>query len=397
MSLEQAISLALSSSHNLEIEHSKLRESRHKQDEALGRFGLNLEFQASGSRTDPASQAGALVVTPNNDYQGNLILTQPLIDFGRSSWTRQATSKDVESAEMTVRTKRDETIETTSRRYLNALYLIDRTRVREAELESRGQALRDAQTRFEVGTAARFEVLRAQAALSRAEQDLLTAETEKADSLTELSLSLGLAPESDLELDPPLIVSPKSQDFQVVKEAALRDRPELRDLSARLASAKANLKLTQSRDRPRLDLEGRLTARQEIGFSPGLQNTITLNLKIPILDGGVNRAQRRQAEERIAQLESQIEQRKRDILLELYQVQREVQTTWSAIPVAERGESEARESLRVARLRYQHGVSTQVEYLEASENFLEAQSRLILAKRDYHTATWRWKRVTAQL
>ena len=176
---------------------------------------------------------------------------------------------------------------------------------------------------------------------------------------------------------------------------ALEIRPDLRSLRWAVEAAKARVEVAETSNNPTLELQNTTTNRNATGFSPGTQNTTALVLNVPLFDGGVSHYQKEQALESVTQLTKELEQLERDAVLQIEEVHQQLVDQWRGIAVAEESVVQADEALRVAVLRYENGISTNVELLDAQAQRSEARFRLSQARGKYLTSRWNWWRVTA--
>ena len=93
---------------------------------------------------------------------------------------------------------------------------------------------------------------------------------------------------------------------------------------------------------------------------------------------------------------AQLENSERQVMLEVEQAYARLQDRWTSIEVAEKNVSQAEEASRIARLRYQNGLSTSVELLQSQADLSRARYSLNQAQASYHQAQWEWYRVSGE-
>lgn len=99
--------------------------------------------------------------------------------------------------------------------------------------------------------------------------------------------------------------------------------------------------------------------------------------------------------ESVHQLTADLEQAERDAVLQIDEVYNQLSDRWRAIAVAEENVSQAEEALRVAVLRYENGISTNVELLESQAARARARFELARARGNYLLSRWSWWQATA--
>jgi OMF family outer membrane factor len=113
-------------------------------------------------------------------------------------------------------------------------------------------------------------------------------------------------------------------------------------------------------------------------------NTLGLNLRWSIFDGGRARAQYRQSKQqaqensfRFAETRDRLRYQVEEGFYQLRQANRNIQTTSREV-------LSSRESLRLARLRFQAGVSTQREVVDNQRDLTQAEVRYANALAEYN-------------
>ena len=393
LTLEQALIMALQNSPTLEDYLSRYRESKYAVDEAYAAAYPNLDFSATYSRVEPPIFfPGGPVINPPDNYNFQLTLRQAIFTFGRLRWSTLSKKLAVKGAEENYRAQIHDLIQRIAILYHQALLDQEEVVIAVEALKAQEEALRTAEALYKNGVSARFDVLRERTAVSQARQELLTAETERSISRANLFSELGLTGREPLELESEKDPSEFISDLKKAREQALVQRPELRSLQWAIRSAEAQVKYIKALDRPQFELQNQTVNRNATGFSPGTQNTTSLVLSIPLFDGGLDKARRKQAEEAMFQLERSHEETQRRILLEVDESFHRLLEAKGAIEVAERGALEAEEALRVAFLRYRNSVSTNTELLDTQAAYTRSRLAVTSARTRYAIARWNWWR-----
>jgi outer membrane protein len=106
-------------------------------------------------------------------------------------------------------------------------------------------------------------------------------------------------------------------------------------------------------------------------------------LSFPLFDGGITRARVAQAQEDLQIAELNLQQVKESIALEVRTAYLNLQDAAKRLEVARKGLGQATEALRLARVRYEAGVSLQLEISDAELAYTQAQTNLVNAQYDY--------------
>ena len=283
----------------------------------------------------------------------------------------------------------------------------------DAEVEIQRAAVRNAQKSLEdaealerAGVGTRFEVLQARVTLSRVQQDLTNAISNQRTRRRELANilnvnqnvnliaadAIALAGAWEFTLDESIVLAYKNR-AELQQELVNRNLAEQRRIAAR-AAQRPNLTTTANYNvLGRLDDNSDPFANQ--GWADGY--AIQLQLRWNFFDGGLAKANARQQEINIAIAEERYSELLNDVRLEVESAFYDLQATFENIGVANLGVEEATEALRLARLRFQAGVGTQLDVINQETDLTRAQNQLLQAIIGYNRSLSRLQRAVSNL
>jgi OMF family outer membrane factor len=305
-----------------------------------------------------------------------------------------------------LRTRRLEAAEA----FFNLQVSDETVRIGQESVRSSLVSLRDAKARFQAGVATKLEVLEAETQLARDQQVLTQGLADQAIARRALAALLDLPQDvTPTSKEPSRVVGSWLPSLQESIIAAYAFREELDNvlLNISIANSEANTALGQVQ--PFLNIAYGLTGGRTRGVqfanlnTPGVnfgnegwsvENTVGLNLSWSLFDGGAARAnyrrQKQVAQEnsfRFAQQRDAIRQQVETNFYELEKNNRNITTTSREV-------ISTRESLRLARLRFQAGVTTQREVVDTQRDLTQAEVRWSTAISDYNKALARLRRFT---
>ena len=283
--------------------------------------------------------------------------------------------------------------------YLDLQQADDGVRIGQESVRASLVSLRDAKARFQAGVATKLEVLQAETQLAR-DQQVLTGFLSS-QSITrrvlasQLDLPQTITPTAS---DPSLVLGVWRPSLQesIVAAYAFREELDQALLDISIANSNANAQLAQSQ--PFLSIVNSLNTGRTSGFTSRAQgsfsdyglyswsfdNTVALNFSWNLFDGGAANARYRQnkqlAQENVFRFADRRDSIRRDVEESFYELEknnRNITTTAQEV-------LSARESLRLARLRFQAGVTTQREVVDTQRDLTQAEVRYSSAISDYN-------------
>ena len=340
---------------------------------------LSADAGASGRRTGSAGGAGSAVV----DSAGNVGLTA---SYELDLWGRnRAGVRSAESSAAASRFDRD-TAQVTlvagvATSYFDVLALRTRLAIARENLAAAQQVLDLVSARARNGAASALDVSRQEATVLSQRAALLPLEQQEHQTLAALAVLLGRAPEGfdvkgtgidDLAvpaIDPGL------------PAALLVRRPDLASAEAQLAAANADVAAARAALLPSITLTGTaglatsaLTSLATGGATAAIG--IAASLLQPIFDGGRLRGQKAIAESREREL---VETYRKTILAAFKDVEQALAGTsrlGQQEQLQEDVQTRARESLRLAEIRYRGGADDLLTALDAQRTLFSAQDQL---------------------
>jgi len=266
--------------------------------------------------------------------------------------------------------------------YLQALLGQENVTAAQRALTQANESLRVANARVSTGAAPQFETLQAQVAVANAEQGVVRARTSVAAAQTGLIATLNLTQDTPLEFTDTLEPRPVPGTLRDAIVRALRDRPEFAELQSRLAAAQAGIDLAASGGRPNVAISGGYDVGNANGATASVSGgwSITLSATLSLYDGGITRERIREAQLRMEQLKVLDAHTRQQVELEVRQAWLALEQAAGELLAAARAVDQGREAARLAGVRYQAGVGTQLELLSAQASLAQAELGLASAR-----------------
>ena len=295
----------------------------------------------------------------------------------------------------------------TSQSYFQLQYADNRVRIGQTSVQASLVSLRDARARFQAGVATKLEVLEAETQLARNQSQLTNALSQQDIARRNLARLLDLPQNitpTAKEPSRPLGVWLPSLQESIVAAYAFREELDNALLSISVSNSNANAALGAVQ--PFLSIVNNLVSGRTFGYaglnkdiplngqigSDGIlsgqtwatDNTIGLNLRWSILDGGRARAQYRQSKQQAEENAFRFADTRDRVRFEVEESFNRLRSSNRNIQTASREVLSARESLRLARLRFQAGVTTQREVVDNQRDLTQAEESYANSLREYN-------------
>lgn len=245
-----------------------------------------------------------------------------------------------------------------------------------------------ASTREQIGTATRADRLQAQTALAQTRLARVQAEGALRIARGALASSMGLASNTPLQLAPAPTVAPSAdfvEQLDPLVSAALAARPDLAAAEANLRAAETDVRAARSAGLP--TLSGSLgQTYSRIGERERDSATAGLSVSVPIFSGFENTYRVRAAEAQVEASKAALESLRHQISQQVFQAHSELTTQTQSVFTAQALVAAAQESENVARGRYEAGVGTILDLINAQSSAADARRQLILAQSNWAAA-----------
>lgn len=334
----------------------------------------------------PVAPGESPLVGPFDVFDARVAVAQKLFDQPARERSR-AGHAGVEAARADVRDARDLVVLVVTRLYLGVIADQARLNAADAEVQT-AQALADlAKDQLAAGTAAKIDVLRSRVELDARRQERIVAGNDLEKDKLALARAIGVPLGRAIELSDriPYAAAPAVSLDEALVEARSR-RSDLVAAKARLEAARASLAAARGERLPTLSLRADWGT---IGPAPSSSLTtfdVGAVLGIPLFLGGRVRGEVltaeagvREAEDRLHDLEAQVEYEIRGALLDLDAADQRVTTAEAARDLAD-------EQLTEARDRFRAGVSGSLEVVQAQQAVAAAHESFIASLYAYNLA-----------
>jgi outer membrane protein TolC len=336
-----------------------------------------------------------------------LLLTQPLLrGVGPNATFFELTNarRGVQGQERALALARQRTAVEVAAAFYAVIAQRQLLEVARQSLERSETLRKSSEARLEVGLASKLDVFRAELQASQAKDAMVRARATLATALERFRGLLALPPGDPVE--PAAAALPAADDaFEPIEALVLRAldaRLELREVRDLVGDARRSASLAKQNLLPQLDLGVSVT---QLGFGSSFgsawragdtQVNVFLSASYPVPQAS-QRATSAVAQIEVEQRERGVRRREIDVEQEVRQALRELEQIRESVALQRHAVEVADQQRRLAVLRYQRGLGSNFDVVDAESNLVTARSALVQLLASYAVARLDLKRATGTL
>jgi outer membrane protein TolC len=392
VTLAEGLKIVTAESHVVKV--AKQDEAIAEADSLITRARLLPSVNASGSYTSLANQPtavylGQAIPTSDRYYKSyGINIRQVLFDFRGNLSRYEASRMLLEAQKLNTASIRNAiALEFTIGFYdfLESQRLVE---VAGKEVESVEAHLKNAQNLYGAGVITKNDLLQAQVRLSDARQRLLSAKNTQSIRASRLNKLL-LRPlywqvhaiERQQEIS-----APGSLDIDKAWQTALAGRPEIQIVDKTLQSLDLENVSKKSEFLPKLFVRGSYDYMENTYSLHDDNWSLILGIDVNLFEGGSSLADLKKTKYRKSRLVEQRAKLVDEIKIEVQRYILDLQDAYERIQVTRDAASQAQENLRINKERYDEGVGTATEVLDAVTLLTTAEANYIRSVYDYRKA-----------
>lgn len=388
-SLDEAIEVALA--HNLSLAKSEESLEGARASVLSGWSGVLPRISGSVSRSDRLSVDPDAPDTESESYGASVGLSQTLLSG--STFARIAGAHRSKTAEELsyVSTRRDVVFQVKQGYY--GLLKSERLRDVQAEaLELAQEQLRKTQSLFDLGSASRSDLLKAQVQVGQSELALISADKAAETARASLCYLLGIDVTSDLEVVDPPEEQAETEVLEFDVGEAVARRPDVRAWEQYVVAARRSLLASKAGRWPELSLSvGYSTDGEELGdvfdhVGDEYSRSVSLTLSVPIFNGLGTKASIDNSKSALRTAELSLRDARLQAALEIETARLSVVEQSRSVAVAEQSVAQAEEDLRVSEERFRLRAASMLELIDARVAYSRARADMVEARYNYEIA-----------
>ncbi|MDJ0594585.1 MAG: TolC family protein [Pleurocapsa sp. MO_226.B13] len=402
ISLQQAVELAIKNNRELQEFRLNLERSQQGLQAAKATFyprlGTSINFAEAGSQAfveaEDVSETegvslpeGEELDTSSTNFGGGVTLTYNLYTGGRRGASIQLAEKQVSSSQLQLEAATLQTRFEAVRDYYNLQGADSQVEIEQAAVDEAQQTLQDARLLRQAGIGTKFDVIRAEVELANARQRLATVSAEQSTARRQLAETLSVGQQVELktadEIEPAGTWQLSLEESIVT---AYKNRSELEELLVQREINQEQKQIALAAVRPQVDLVAAYNLNDNLSDDVNLTDdySVSAQLNWDLFDGGAARAEAKQSETDVAINETQFANQRNEIRLAVEEGYFSLAANQGNITTSRKALELAQESLDLARVRFQSGVGTQTDVIEAQSQLTTAKSNYLRAIIDFN-------------
>ena len=400
ISLAQALELARRNNRDLQVSLLELERNRAALREAqaalLPTVGLSADVtrsRSAGSELSSKLQEQQTGISSPNEagtsFSGQAELSYNLYTSGRVQANIRAAEEQVRFNELAVETQSEEIRLNVATEYYNLQQADEQVRIAQSAVQNSEASLRDAEALERAGVGTRFDVLRSQVNLANAQQDLTNARSQQQIARRRLATRLSLPQAVNISAaDPVQLAGLWNPTLEQSIVLAFQNRPELQQQLAQRNISEQQRRQALGELGPQVSLVGSYNVLDQFDDSVSISDGYSFGIRatLNLYDGGAARARADQSKVNIAIAETQFGEQRNQIRFQVEQAYSTQQSSLENVQTSNTALEQAREALRLARLRFQAGVGTQTDVINSENDLTRAEGNRVTAILDYNRA-----------
>ena len=342
----------------------------------------------------PANAAESFSTSTTDNYLGGVAVQQYLFDFGRVRGLIEQRDEEAQVASFQTQATELDLVFEAAQRYFALLATGQRVKVYQKAIEQRSEQLHAAQVKASANLTPQIDVLTAQAALTRAQTDLLEASDQQDIARVALNNTMAISRNApNYELADVLTYQPVSGNLEAFFASAIALRPDLHALEAQARAAGARIKQARSDYYPSM---GATAGYSAMGTGLPASNNFNAGIVViwPIFNGFATQHQVDEAKAIQNAIRYSIEDLELRVWLDVKSAYLELQTSVERIHQAEETLAASSGQLELADKRYNAGLGNIIELTDAERFYIQDDAAYVDALYAYSIAKATLDRVT---
>ncbi len=369
------------------------------------RFPSEPDTTSGGGESGGFGAISQIFAAPNT-FTFTLAGTQNLYTAGRLTAQRRGAAAGHVAAELGLTSAQAQATLDAAQAYFDAVASDRFLAIAESSLVLTQRTLEQTQLARELGSASEFDLLRARVARDNQRPLVIQARGNRNTAYLRLKQLLDLPLATALTLTTPIrddanaatdATAPLTlaDERRLTPDTSVSARTTVKQAEAQVRAQESALTAAKLARLPSVQLSStyqRFAYPPEGTFLPSALDlyfpnwTVTLGLSFPVLTGGRIRGERMVAEANLIEAQQRLQQSREGAALEAQLAVSQLEQAQAAYAASVGTDAQAEQAYRIAEVRFQEGISTQVELTEVRVQLEQARLQRVNAARDLELA-----------
>ncbi len=403
-SLRDLYSLALKQAEKIKISEEDLFIAEIGKDKAFSAFlpAITLfgEYKKYSEEKKATSSFGSFSIQPRSSSAWGFRIDQSFSLGGKEITNYNISKRNIESNAQYLSAIKEEYLLEVASAYYNSLRALKYVDIAEANVDRLKKHLDAARARLRAGEVTKTVVLRAEAELSGAESEKIKAENSMKIAKAMLARQVGITEEFSVKEENEKNNNLINLSLSEFKNIAISERSELIAYEIQKKIAEDRVKYAKGSFLPTLSFEGMYLNLDENPSSPFFNDESIyglLRLNFPVFEGGLRRAEVREAEAKKRQAILNYDDLKKTISIEVENAYLDTHTQYSILKSLQDQTTFARDNFNAVTKQFEYGLANSIDVMDANTLLVTSERQLSEAKYNYQLSLLKLKRATGTL
>jgi outer membrane protein len=376
LTVDQAVARALANQPMILQAQASLEAARARVGQAQSAYWPNVSASGSYTHIEPDQSVSISIpmlgsfslFVPTDNYDVHLGLNQVITQFGRRDAQVKIAESGATAARIGVEQAKTAVGYQAAQLFYTALFLTQQTAALDSQYDNLQQHLRVIEIREQTGSATRLETLSTQVRMASLQSQRADTQTQLRKQLIALGQLTGLAAGTEIQLTGTFTPGADAADPAALVAAALEKRTDIRQAAEAQRAAELGVQLAFA------SLYPTLSARGAVGWRNGLEpnpKDLTFNwsagvaVSVPLFQGFLAARALDEVRSRVDAAKAAAQAARLSVTTQVLQAYQDVQGAREQVAITAAALDQAKQMVEVAKVQYDIGVITNLEYLDA--------------------------------
>ena len=351
----------------------------------------NVSGSASYTRVEP-NQAftfafpGAPPMTfslaPEDNYDFHVGLNQVVYQFGVRGVQVKLARNGVDAARIGLKQIKTSLAYQAAQSFYTVLLLEQEVKALDEQLSDLTEHLTAIRKKEQTGSATVYDVLSTEVRVAAMKSQRIDAQNQYERQLIALRQLVGLEPSQPLKVSGSFTPTPVKTPAQQLVSQALTNRPEMLEAAASVKTAQLSAQLAGAQGLPSLSVHALAGFRN--GLLPSI-NSLTFDwnagvqLNVPLFQGLLRVKSMEEAQQKLAAAQANLAAESRTVTTQVLQAYQDQKASQDQVETSLVQLNQAEQMVSVAKVQYDVGVVTNLEYLDSQSSLEQARLTNLMA------------------